>query len=216
MLLLREKRCVVSMHLGDRYNAMAEITLPSMRRYAAKIGADFHVITQQRVIPGSRFWPHVCWEKYQIADLMDTYSAILFLDVDCVVSSDCPNAFEVHPREGFVATKFAARSDIVPYARFCGLNNPQYEINSGVMLLRRSHRSIMNMPLVFPPPIEYILSEQDWWAINAQLQGLKVTPLHWMLHRGDADKPFWIFHAVHAKNKKIEVLRSVVEKRMLL
>lgn len=204
------------MHLGDRYDAMAEITLPSMRKYASRIRADFHVISQQKIIPGATIWPHICWEKYQIADLMDVYSAVLFLDVDCVVSADCPNAFEVHPNEGFVATKIAVRPNILPYSIFCGLNNPEYEINSGVMLLRRFHRSIMSLPLVFPPPIEYILSEQDWWAINAQLQDLKVTPLHWMLHRGDTNKPFWIFHAVNAKKKKFEVLRSAVGKQMLL
>lgn len=205
MLFLSEKRCVVSMRIGEKYSALSDLTFPRMEEYARRCWADFHVISAKRIIPDARLWQLVCWEKFQIGDLLEVYSEVFFLDVDCWIARDCPNVFEL--AGGLVAEKLPVSSYFMKYARYCGLEKAAYEINSGVLLLRRSHRGVASKPEIFPPLHSFVLSEQHWWAINTQLQGLPVERLDGRFHRGKVDEPFWIFHAVNTKTDKLEQLK---------
>ncbi len=75
---------------------MANLTLPFLKYYANKIGADF-IILNNVVINGTV--PH--YEKFQLYDLLEIYDRILYIDIDVIVTEKCPNLFDIVPIDSF-------------------------------------------------------------------------------------------------------------------
>lgn len=87
------KNIVLTIAVGENYERMAELTHPSLREYADKIGADFKVVTENHCST-----PH--WEKlHHIYQLLNTYERVLYFDTDILIREDCPNLFDVVPEE---------------------------------------------------------------------------------------------------------------------
>ncbi len=53
--------------IGEAYRRMGELTIPTIRRYAEKIGAEFQIIDTPKVKK------HPYWEKLQIRDLANAH-----------------------------------------------------------------------------------------------------------------------------------------------
>lgn len=158
---------VVTLTIGVKFQRMAELTHPTIKRYADRIGADFVVI-------GERKWLkyHVGYEKFQIQDLLLKYDRIIFIDTDCIVREDCPDLFKiVQPtdfgafREGtFIPERMRALEHI---AKLSGqqiqMNPDQWKgkyWNSGVIVVSALHRPLFTeLP---PDPKVESFGEQSW------------------------------------------------------
>lgn len=145
----RMKTLVLTIAIGEYYQKMGEITHPLMRRYAERIGADFSVITEQEI---SQTTAH--WEKFQIAEFLDRYDRILFLDTDIIVRGDCPNLFEFVPEHAlgaFDETAYYtdAHERMEKMASAYGIDiaewNGQY-VNTGVMVISKIHAPLFAKP----------------------------------------------------------------------
>ena len=81
---------VLTISIGDKHQKMSELTIPSIKKYADKIDADFLNVEVSKLTSTD-------WEKTQIYDLFHHYKRIIFLDVDLIIRDDCPNLFEIVP-----------------------------------------------------------------------------------------------------------------------
>jgi len=60
-----------------------------MRAYAKNTDADFFVIDEQRLNVSP-----IHYEKYQLANFLDGYERVLFVDTDVVVHPNSPDLFD--------------------------------------------------------------------------------------------------------------------------
>lgn len=143
------KTLVLTIAMGEYHQKMAEITHPLIKSYAEKIGADFKVISEQKI---SETTPH--WEKFQIYDFSKTYDHILFLDTDIIVRNDCPNLFELvsHEKIGaFNESPFARREKKImdkvtrAYDKTLADWDGRY-FNTGVLVLSKTHQKFFKKP----------------------------------------------------------------------
>jgi len=140
---------VLTIAVGDEYSQMAKITHPTIKAYAARIGADFLCVDESNSTS-----PH--WEKCQIYHLLNKYKRILYLDTDVIVRDDCPNLFDVVPEGklgmfneapfvgGRVQSIYDACND---YDTTAPEWNGKY-YNSGVMVISRAQRQLFKKPAV--------------------------------------------------------------------
>ena len=73
-------KLVVTMNINDYAPAITKLTMPYMKRYAKRIGADFHVISE-RLRPEY----NIDYEKFQLWDLSKDYDYTLFFDADALI-----------------------------------------------------------------------------------------------------------------------------------
>jgi len=168
-----KKTAVVTVAIGDRYNAMGRIAHPTMKAYADKIGAQFIVIDEE---PEGMI-PH--FAKFAIRDLLDEFDRIIYIDTDIVVRPDCPNLFEEIPQDQFGIFKegefipermqhleMAAKTYHMPLR----MNPKDWKgtyYNTGVMVMSKMHKYLWQFPAVIDPKGGGDLGEQGW--INIML-----------------------------------------------
>jgi hypothetical protein len=75
------KKLLVTLNIGDYDKEITELTFPHMKEYAKNIGADFHIITEQK-FPDL----NINLEKFQLYDICPNYDWIIFLDADCLIN----------------------------------------------------------------------------------------------------------------------------------
>jgi len=142
-------RAVVTMTFGEKFERMAELTHPTIKRYADRIGADFVVINERK-------WPDYHWdyEKSQFQDLLLKYDRINYIDTDCIVRDDCPDLFQLVKPTEFGAFREGAfipdRMKALEYVAH--LSGQQIQMNpaewkgkywnAGVMVVSALHRDI--------------------------------------------------------------------------
>ena len=173
------KTLVLTIAVGPEYSRIAQLTHPSLRAYATKIGADFRAITTPAL---AQTTPH--WEKFQLADLLDTYDRILYLDTDVLVHADCENLFEVVPDDRlgmFNEAPFADRSHelLIECCRQYGTTLPNWDgkyYNSGVMVISRRHQAL------FRKPDREVFSYYEQTYLNMQI-ALHRVPMFELTHR---------------------------------
>jgi hypothetical protein len=164
-----KSNAVVTLVTTPEWDALARVTLPSQRHYAARIGADF-------VILDKRIHAHPHYDKWQIYDLFDTYDRILYLDADMIVRQDCPNLFNCVPHDavGGENELKSCPAQAQQLERFCervgigSLPCPFY-INGGMFLASANHREVFRKP-------EVVVSDLPWPEqshFNARLIGEK-------------------------------------------
>jgi hypothetical protein len=91
------RKQVVTMMIGDFAPLTTRITLPSIRSWARKIGAEFHVIDQAVF-----HRPSVTYEKFQLYRLSRGYDWTIFIDADALVHPDTPDWSEMVTRDQVV------------------------------------------------------------------------------------------------------------------
>ena len=147
---------VVSIATGDYYQSISEITFPTIRRYAEKIGARFVAITEHKIPVTPQ------WEKFQLLDLLGAYDRIIYLDADVLVRKCCPNLFDIVPETHLGV--FNAAPFLANCANLLQLSANEYNCrdfmwdgkyyNTGVMVLSRCHRLIFRKPEKEIGPLE--------------------------------------------------------------
>jgi len=79
----------------DSIKDLCRLTLPGIRSYADKIGADFRILNSEPIILTGDGHPH-----YRIMDLynlLEEYDRCICFDADMLVLPTCPNLFSVVP-----------------------------------------------------------------------------------------------------------------------
>ena len=204
---VKRRNAVVTLTIGDKFQRMAELTHPTIKRYADRIGADFVVIDERR-------WPeyHVDYEKFQFQDLLLKYDRLHFIDTDCIVRDDCPDLFQlVKPaefgafREGaFMPERMQALEHI---AKLSGqqiqMNPDEWKgkyWNAGMMVVSALHRYIFT---VLPPdPKVEGFGAQSWLNLLILNNKVKMKDLDYRFNRmtvmdaftGEPRHASWIVH----------------------
>ena len=146
---------VFTIAIGENYKKIADLTAPTMIAYADKIGAEFKCLTEQKV---ALTYPY--WEKFIVGEFLESYEKVLFIDVDAIVRSDCPNLFELVPadeiglyNEGLLTTEAEkAEHFSVMQKTFKEYDQPWPEAydgrfyNSGIMVVPRSMKWLFVKP----------------------------------------------------------------------
>lgn len=143
----RNNQVVVTINIGQVYKKMANLTIPHMREYAEKIGADFCEIKEATLTEKANNYS-AYWAKFQILDLFHNYERILLLDLDVIVRPHCPNLFDIVPEsklgvlfetdyERDFSEEIAAQNSRMASIEW---KNNEY-FNVGVMVVSRCHKS---------------------------------------------------------------------------
>jgi len=75
--------------------SFGQFTLPILKMYAKKWGADFKILGDQSYNElGEAMWNYRTLIFY---DLFEIYDRILYLDSDIIINNNCPNVFDVVP-----------------------------------------------------------------------------------------------------------------------
>lgn len=167
---MKKEHLVLTISIGDYHNEIAKLTLPSIKRYAKKIGADFLNINE--------FNPQYItqkWNKFHIHDLLNQYKRILYLDIDILIREDTPNLFDIVPEDKlgmFNEGRYAPRLEYLQQAaEYYGETLNKWNgkfYNSGVMVITRKHKHIFKMP----KGIDFVETDQPF--INLRIQNDKV------------------------------------------
>jgi hypothetical protein len=162
------KLAVVTLLTDPAWHPLADVTLPTHRAYAMRIGAELIVLDR-------KIYPHPHYDKWQLAELFDNFERVLFLDADTIVRRDCPDLFIcVEPDrvggENELLTWPDHADGLREFVRRMGLPplpGIPYYLNSGVLVASRCHRDL------FRPP-ERVLADLAWpeqHHLNARLIG---------------------------------------------
>lgn len=149
----KSERAIVTVAVGLMGRELLEITGPYMREYAARLGADFVVLDW----PGSPDWP--LSSKFAIGRTLDFYERIAYVDCDVLLRYGCVDLFSLcEPHEfGFAdELEFHQQSPrfhcIQRYMQFrdemgfVKIDKAPWMLNSGVMIVPRSHKHLLDPP----------------------------------------------------------------------
>ena len=178
---------VCTVTLGAAYHELAALTHPSIRAYAARIGADF-VVIDRRAFPER---VPQAYEKLQAGRLLERYDRVLCVDTDVIVRPDAPSLFEVvAPDDLGVLNEMPffptdGRQRIGRVCHEVGMPVPDYAwhrryYQTGVMVLSRRHAPL------FLPPRTYFRDhpwEQSWLNVLIAARGVPVHELPWRYNR---------------------------------
>ena len=84
------KKLIVTMVFRDVYKAFSEITFPLIEKYAKKCGADIEIVSPWKEYRDNR-------SQLKLYSCLERYDRVMFVDIDCVVSEDTPNLFDIVP-----------------------------------------------------------------------------------------------------------------------
>lgn len=189
-----DRQLIVTLATGQRGKELLAITGPAMRRYAEKVGARFHAVTDPRLAVG---WPHGAKFHIRKALTEGGYDRLVYLDADVLVAPDCPDLFEMVPAthaglydEGPDLIVNHARGNGPPpewvNAEYAGVSpavigtiyrrrvsDPYY--NAGIMVLSKAHAGVLDPP-AGPVPFSHC-AEQQVVNLNIVRLGVPVWPL---------------------------------------
>lgn len=142
---------VVTCAVGEKGNQLLELSEPSLRKYAQRIGADFHVIGGDTpLVP-----PYPMFDKFRIGQFYDYYERIVFIDADIVIRDTAPNLLEVVPENhvglhddlpknsGGYAWYFTEVEYVQRWQKM-KLKPVPYCLNTGLVVASRQHRGIFD------------------------------------------------------------------------
>ena len=171
---------VVTVNIGNTYAKMASLTLPYIKSYANKIGADFVEITKP-MSNGINSEYSAYWAKFQIRDLLDKYERLILLDLDVFVMPDCENLFEIVPAEKFGALYESdygldlSQEIVLQNTRMPAISWPDNEyFNAGVMVISACHKDVFTLFAGDDGGIEY--PEQS--LMNYKVKQYNISTFH--------------------------------------
>jgi lipopolysaccharide biosynthesis glycosyltransferase len=147
----QEKVAICTLCIGKESDEFAQYSHPIMKLYAQKIGADFVVIDMPKInFKKAKKFRNILFEKYQLYDILETYSRALFLDTDILITPHAPNVFNYVPKdsiggvfEDFGSTEAHRRKLIREVQNALGdVNWKEGFINSGVFVVSACHREV--------------------------------------------------------------------------
>lgn len=208
------KFAVVTTVVGKRFDRIGEISVPLIKEYADKVGADFIKLTDF----GSYWHPALC--KLNIYNLLDEYERIIYFDSDTIIHPNTPNLFEVVDAEllgMFEENKYTNYH--TAYRKFCDdleVDHSQWNgnyYNSGVIVCSQKHKDIFDKTLSSKIGIcEYY--EQTPMNIMIMLRKFAVQDIgqkfnHMNMHDWAHRHKSYIIHYAGQKQPTEEALHSM-------
>lgn len=142
------KLAVVTIAVGDFYTKMAEITHPTIRKYAEKIGAELIVLDEKK-----EGLPH--YLKLELNNLLRKYDRILYVDTDVVIREDATNIFDEVPVDqigAFEEGQFAdRRTSMLEFLNQNKIDPKSWDnkyYNTGVLVVSKEHANVFIKPLL--------------------------------------------------------------------
>lgn len=135
---------LATMLIGSEASTIGRYSLPLMRHYAERCGADLVLLEPSPL--GERIGTY--YEKCQIGGLLEHYERVLYLDADVLVSPDSPDVFVQVPQEQFGAVSVEAVFQKLSRSRRLTtalLGSVEWHVpyfNAGVMLASRAQRAL--------------------------------------------------------------------------
>jgi hypothetical protein len=153
---------IVSVAVGQRAFELLEITRPMLERYAAKCGADLHVITDDA------YQAYPLANKFRLAWLTANYKRVLFVDNDVWIRDSAPSIFDtftkgsiwMHPDADYhePSVEYAEREML----KLCESQQlPRFNsrmLNTGVVLFDREHVAMWTPPKL-PMAVRHIVEQ---------------------------------------------------------
>ena len=90
-------KLLVATRADGKINQITEITIPIIKNYSDKCGADFKILNQEPPIWTTETPPRPHYRIMEFYKLFEEYDRILSIDCDLLVNKNCPNIFEVVP-----------------------------------------------------------------------------------------------------------------------
>lgn len=179
----QNKLAVITINLGSPMKKMAAMTVPTMQAYADRINADFIVIDK---IPDSYQFEEYSayWAKFILKDYLQEYSRIIYLDLDTIVSENCPNLFEIVPEDSFAAVveddygNDLSGEILAIQGNLGDIGWVKGYINVGVMVMSREHSGLFRLDKNLKCDTKF--PEQTLINFNLKKEGYKV---HQLSHR---------------------------------
>lgn len=149
------RKLIFTQSSGFVYSQYTEYTVPLMKRYAEKIGADLlhdHLDKKPK---------YPLFGKFKVGDLLGEWDRVLFLDCDILVRPDSPDIFGIVPEGRFAALNegsWCGSGDIEPRrdlldkaATAFGISTTDFDMttgyfNGGVFMADRVHKDLFDMP----------------------------------------------------------------------
>lgn len=213
---------IVCIAVGDRVREHWEITNASHREYANRIGADYHVLTDD-LCPS---WP--LGNKTRVSRYASIYERTLLLDSDVWIQPHAPDIFQATPADAFCAhdewpdqrpeigTEWIVRESIeVAISQGYRPTPINWEPNAGVMIIPKQLAHIFRTPTK-AYPINWC-AEQHYLALAIREDGCGYHNLdprwNWCWIRPNWMNGFenaWFIHPNGMPNReRVEFLRSL-------
>lgn len=170
------KRAIVSAAFGPMHERMAQVSYPTMQKYADRVGADFLPIRQRKFMDRN---PHL--EKFQIREVLDSYDTVLWLDCDVLVSRYACSIFHHVPEDFFAAMDEGVHGTLLDVPLEIGtmcnaLSVPIPDdrnfvyFNSGVFMVWKCHKIFFeDVPPVIPT--SHGINDQTLLNVRVALSG---------------------------------------------
>ena len=179
------KRAIVTIVTGSFHRFLATLTHYYLKNYAAKVKADFIILTNDDKDSKS-----CCWLKYKMKDLLSTYDRILYIDTDIIVNDKTPDLFDIVPEDSIGCYNEITHSRTwvdCTYPKYISAvgENPEkwydgtFYMNAGLMLFGRQHSKLFTLPTT-PEAFKHdwdLMGDQSWFNMNVQRYKLKVHDL---------------------------------------
>jgi lipopolysaccharide biosynthesis glycosyltransferase len=209
---------------SESFKEISSLTLPFFRRYADSCGADLALI-EDRKYTSKNNWLNNAFEKIQAIDFLDSYDRVLFIDVDCYISSNCINLFDLVPSDKIGITlkppEKMKQLNIDSKAAWENITSiPWVAANSGVFLVDQSCKVIKEaitediikvqqggQSFISSAPAYYDIEYFDFYPYRQSDQ------INMFFDRKiDTIQDKGILHAMGANLSKIERLNSLINK----
>jgi len=192
---------------------MTSITLPPMKEYAKRIGADFIQLDHQPPVMTEDNKTH--YRILKVRDILEDYDRVLCLDADMLVNKDIPNIFEIVPEDmigSIYEDKGSRRGD--RHQKIAGVQRTWGNVgwkenytNAGTFVLSAMHRDIF-----LPHNDQYWLgwgSADIHMSYNIHKYGFKVMELEYKWNHMTMFSEPWLnanrfeSHIIHYAGKGI-------------
>lgn len=167
---------IISLVTGPEYLDLSKLTTPSMKAYAANIGADFRVF-HRSVHPRRNY---LLDKPSVIRTALEAYDRVAFLDADAIVRPDAPDIFAEVPETHIGGhdeneSNLEFETSTHEYLKQLGVDNPvvSYHINTGVLVVSRCHLEALQDPPHWGNAGR--TAEQSWLCYRFTKLG---TPIH--------------------------------------
>lgn len=215
----RSDRLVITIATGAKYIELLDVVRPSMEAYAAKCGADFLALTNQKC-------SHWHLEKFRVNEFAKQYEQTLYLDADCIIKPECEDLFSLYPDSVAMHDDLQANTEVADLvwarAELSAVLSSQgvkpYElqriVNSGVVLCTDRQNPWTPPTLTLPGSH----CAEQFWVDHQAGPECKFLPIefntqYWMKGFFDKIDAAKIVHLANAKiDERIEIAKQMVAK----
>ena len=219
-----EKRCIVTVAIGPEYREMAKIARPTLNAYADKVNADIIEIDE---IVSTKTNFHL--EKFQIKKLLDEFDRIMYVDADILIHPDCPDLFDIVPKDCVGAVPDCHNGKWGNINRFNEIIAVQDKLgntnwnsgyfNSGMIILSKQHKELFSNPelrekfnsqFVDQTLINYNLFKNGYkfFSLDPVYNGMEINGFSSRIENSNKTNAF-IMHFAH-EGDRVEQMKKVL------